>query len=85
MAADLWSDVYPYGFLRLERFAQHPVRQYRVCHDGEEDLLRQLQKVILLEAVALDVCAAEAFASMLELAPVVLLGDERDVVNKEEV
>lgn len=75
----------PDGFLGLQRFAEHPVREDRVEHDGEEDFLGQLEQVVLVEGGAGDERAADAFAAVFELAPVVFLGDERDVVDHHEI
>lgn len=75
----------PDGFLRLERFAQHPVREDRIGHDGEEDFLGQLKEVRLCKGGAGDECSAQAVSAVFEGTPVVFLGDERDVVDEHEV
>lgn len=57
--------LHVYSFLRLERLAQHPVSQYTVCHHREQYLLRQLEEVVLREALSFDGRASWALAFML--------------------
>jgi hypothetical protein len=75
----------PDGFLRLQRFAEHPVRQDRVRHYGEEDLFGELQEVVLVERGAGHEGRADALAAVFEFAPVGFLGNEGNVVYHHQV
>lgn len=49
------------------------MREDAVDHDRKEDFLGQLKEVVLVERCSRNECGADALASILKLAPIVLL------------
>jgi len=75
----------PDGFLRLQSFTKHPVGEDGVHHCGEENFSRELENIVFVKRGTRYECRAEALAAVFESSPIILLGDEGDIVDDHEI